>query len=339
MPHATSDDYKFNMAFLQRDPIGYGRNPPMIQWPNGAKIAVNFVLNYEEGGERSVEDGDAQPEDNLHEFKGLSVVPGARDMSVESQFDYGSRVAIWRILDLFEENNIPITFYTVARAFERNPLVAKAAEDGGHEVASHCFKWQPHAFMEPQKEEMWIRKAIDSFKQTSPSGKVPVGWYYGRPSMNTAPLLTKIYKELGHELLYFADNYADDLPFWTVRPGAEDKEGLLLMPYALDTNDFKIWHGQFGSDDSFAQRCIDAVKTLFDEAAAGKRTGYVTIALHGRWIGRPGRFQALKRIVEELKGKYGDDVWFATREQIARHFAAEMPYESVKKSVEARCGI
>ncbi|GAA6033761.1 hypothetical protein JCM8097_004421 [Rhodosporidiobolus ruineniae] len=328
MPHATADEFTWTKEWMERDTYGYGRNPPNPQWPNDAKIAVNFVLNFEEGGERTVEDGFDGPEDNLHEFKQLSVVKGARDPTVESQFDYGSRVAIWRILDLFEGNDIPITFYAVARAFERNPQVAKAAEDGGHEVASHCHTWQPHANMTAEEEEGWIRKAVESFKNSSPSGKVPVGWYYGRPSERSAPLVTKVYKELGHELLYWADNYADDLPHWTVRPGTEndeEKKGLLICPYTLDNNDFKFWHGQFGSDDAFAQRAIDTFTTIREEALAGKRHGYITVALHTRWIGRPGRFQALKRIVNHFK--QFDDVAFMTREQIARQFSKAHPYE------------
>ncbi|GAA5828501.1 hypothetical protein JCM3770_002289, partial [Rhodotorula araucariae] len=279
------------------------------------------------GGERTIEDGDDGPETALHEFKGLEVQPGARDPTVESQFDYGSRVGIWRILDLMESNKIPITFYAVARAFERNLDVAKAATENGHEVASHCFKWQPHANMAPEEEEQWIRKAVESFQKTT--GKVPVGWYYGRPSANSAPLVEKVYKELGHELLYFADNYADDLPHWVERPGAEGKDGLLLMPYSLDNNDFKLWHSQYGSTKLWAEHCADSVKVIRDEAIAGKRHGYVTIALHTRWVGRPGRFAALKALVEELVGL--GDVWFATREEIARHWVAQYPYGSLPK--------
>ncbi|BGP12328.1 hypothetical protein JCM10213_003866 [Rhodosporidiobolus nylandii] len=328
MPHATSDEYTFSSKWMTRHGLGYGREGLDPKWPNGAKIAVNFVLNFEEGGERTVEDGFDGPEDSLHEFKQLSVVKGARDPTVESQFDYGARVAIWRILDLFESAGIKITFYAVARAFQRNPHVAKAAEAFGHEVASHCFQWQPHANMTPEEEEQWIIKAVESFQKTSPSGKVPVGWYYGRPSQNSAALVQKVYKERGHEFLYWADNYADDLPHWTCSP-LDESQGMLLMPYCLDNNDFKFWHSQYGSDDSFAQHLIDSFHTIRDEAIAGKRHGYITCALHTRWIGRPGRFQALKRVVNEFK-KY-DDVWFATREEIARHFVEAHPYEELKK--------
>ncbi|KAK4697070.1 hypothetical protein P7C70_g8271, partial [Phenoliferia sp. Uapishka_3] len=394
--------------WMTRDFIGYGPTPPNPNWPNGAKIAVQFVLNYvgnskEEGGERSVEDGDAHAEVMLQEFGpvGLMVpVPGERDQAAETQFEYGSRVTQEHIpektsgsaesrvslkfrsplTDLLYSSDshfsIPITYYAVARALERNPAVAKYAEENGHEIASHCFKWMPYAGLTADEEEAYIRKAVLSFQKTSPSGKVPVGWYYGRPSARSAALVAKVYREMGfvfafsvsmsspwlradkfrvlvrHELLYWADTYADgtsvavaarfssevsshlggkadvrilsDLPYWSPMPGGEKKEGLVMMPYTLDNNDFKMWLGQVGSDDAFAQHIIDSFTTIRDEGLEGTPK-YITIALHARWIGRPGRFQALKRIVEHVASF--DDVWFATREQIARHFVKEFPYE------------
>ncbi|ORY82930.1 hypothetical protein BCR35DRAFT_331305 [Leucosporidium creatinivorum] len=318
-----SDTTNFD-SWMKRDFIGYGPNPPNPNWPNGAKICVNFVLNHEEGGERSVEDGDTEAETVLHEFGPLVAVPGARDPATETQFEYGSRVGVWRIMRLFKKHNIPITFYAVARAFERNPEVAKYAEENGHEVASHCYKWRPYTGLTADEEEEYIRKAVLSFQKTSPSGKVPVGWYYGRPSARSAPLVAKVYRELGHELLYWADTYADDLPYWTEMPGGKPDEGLVMAPYTLDNNDFKMWLGQVGSDDAFAQHCIDSFTTVRDEAIEDGKVGYITVALHSRWIGRPGRFQALKRIVEHFASF--DDVWFATKEQTCRHFAKEIPY-------------
>ncbi|GAA6002804.1 uncharacterized protein JCM10292_001309 [Rhodotorula paludigena] len=331
MPHATAqeDPYNFSTAWAERDSYGYGRNPPNPHWPNGAKVAVNFVLNYEEGGERTIEDGDAAAETNGHEMPGLPAKAGARAPETESQFDYGSRVGIWRILDLFEERGIPITFYAVARAFERNLDVAQAAMENGHEVASHCYRWLPHHEMEPAEEEELIRKAVQSFRKTS---KVPCGWFYGRPSANSCALVEKVYKEEGEEFLYWADYYADELPVWTCRPthvSEESKEGLLLMPYNLHNNDFKLWHGQYGSAELWARNCVDSVKTVIDEAKAGKRHGYITIPLHTRWIAQPGRFQALKRMVEDIVAM--GDVWFATRESIARHWIKEYPYGSLPK--------
>jgi peptidoglycan/xylan/chitin deacetylase (PgdA/CDA1 family) len=315
----------FDTAWMNRDLVGYGPNRPDAKWPNGAKIAVNFVLNHEEGGERSVEDGDEHAETSLHEFGSmLAVTNGLRDPATESQFDYGSRAAVWRIMQLFKKHNIPITFYAVGRAFERNPAVAKYAEENGHEVASHCYKWIPYTGKTEEEEEEYIRKAIKAFQSTSPTGKVPVGWFYGRPSENSAPLVAKVYRELGHEFLYWADTYADDLPYWTAMPGGKREEGLVMMPYTLDCNDFKYWLGQLGSDDAFSQRCINAFDVVREEGQDG-RAAYITIALHSRWIGRPGRFVALKKIVEHFS--QFEDVWFATREQIARHWKETFPYE------------
>ncbi|GAA5859659.1 hypothetical protein JCM1840_006396 [Sporobolomyces johnsonii] len=319
-----STEPTWDMSWMERDFVGYGPNPPDPKWPNGAKIAVNFVLNYEEGGERSVEDGDAHAETVLHEFgQLLTATPGERDPATESQFAYGSRVGIWRIMNLFKKYNIPITFYAVARAFERHPEVAKYAEENGHEVASHCYKWQPYTGMTADEEEAYIRKAVESFKKTSPTGRVPVGWYYGRPSERSLPLVAKVYKESGLELLYWADTYADDLPYYAPMPG-EKKKAIVMMPYSLDNNDFKFWQTAYGSDDAFAQHVLDSFKTIRDEAIAGERHGYITVALHTRWIGRPGRFQCLKRIVAEMQAH--GDVWFATREQIARHWTKVHPY-------------
>jgi peptidoglycan/xylan/chitin deacetylase (PgdA/CDA1 family) len=179
----------------------------------------------------------------------LTAEKGVRDPATESQFDYGARAAIWRIMRIFKKHNIPITFYAVARAFERNVEIAKYAEENGHEVASHCYKWRPYSNCTAEEEEAYIRKAVESFKATSPTGKVPVGvspirdssrkavlirqWYYGRPSERSAPLVAKVYRELGHELLYWADTYADDLPYWTSMPD-KPEEGLVMMPYTLD---------------------------------------------------------------------------------------------------------
>ncbi|KAI5476536.1 hypothetical protein MNV49_007546 [Pseudohyphozyma bogoriensis] len=304
-----------------------------MNWPKGAKIAVNFVLNHqEEGGERSVEDGDAHAETVLHDFGPvghLVPIPGERDPATESQFEYGARVAIWRIMKLFKKHNIPITFYAVARAFERNPEIAKYAEEAGHEIASHCFKWMPYAGLSADEEEAYIRKAVASFQSTSPTGKVPVGWFYGRPSARSGALVAKVYKELGHELLYWADSYADDIPYWTSMPGGTKEEGLVMMPYSLDNNDWKMWLGQVGSDDAFAQHCIDAFTTIREEGIEDGKIAYITVALHSRWIGRPGRFQALKKIVDHFTSF--DDVWFATREQIARNFKEQIPYLNMSR--------
>ncbi|GAA5887541.1 hypothetical protein JCM6882_001443 [Rhodosporidiobolus microsporus] len=315
--------------WMKRDYVGWGQSPPNPNWPNNAKVAVSFVLNYEEGGERCVEDGDPHAETVLHEFGNLLAAPlGERDPATETQFMYGSRVATWRIMNLFKKHDIPITFYAVALAFERNPEIAKYAEENGHEVASHCYKWMPYSNMTAEEEKEWIRKAVQSFKKTSPSGAIPRGWYYGRPSPRSVQLVADVYKEEGVELKWWSDTYADDLPYYVPHPTEEGKP-LVMVPYSLDCNDFKFWMAPgFGSDDAYAEHCIAAVKTIADEAEAGERYGTVTIALHGRWIGRPGRFQCLKKIVETLVAR--GDVWFATREQIADHYLKEVPYKPAK---------
>ncbi|GAA5994942.1 uncharacterized protein JCM10292_004442 [Rhodotorula paludigena] len=328
-PADVKDGVTYDIRWMERDYRGYLDSPPNPKWPNGAKVAVNFVLNYEEGGERCVEDGDPHAETVLHEFGSLlSVVPGARDPAVESQFQYGSRVATWRVLNLFKKYNIPITFYAVAMAFERNPEIVKRAIEDGHEIGSHCYKWMSYANMTDAEEEEYIRKAILSFERTCGKEHVPRGWYYGRPSHRSLPLVAKVHKELGYELLWWSDTYADDLPYYVPYPGAENNEKLVMLPYSLDNNGthhFKFWlpGPGYGSDDAFAQHILDSVQTIREEAEAGERYGYVTVALHGRWIGRPGRFQCLKRIVETLNAS--GDVWFATREQIARHWRETNP--------------
>ncbi|BGP12771.1 hypothetical protein JCM10213v2_000688 [Rhodosporidiobolus nylandii] len=315
--------------WMKRDYVGYGAHPPNPNWPQGAKVAVSFVLNYEEGGERCVEDGDPHAETVLHEFGNLLAAPlGERDPATETQFMYGSRVATWRIMNLFKKHNIPSTIYAVALALERQPELAAYFEENGHEVASHCFKWMPYTGLSREEEKDYIKKAVESFKKTSPTGKVPRGWYYGRPSSRSVPLVAEVYKEMGYELKWWSDTYADDLPYTVPHPSDESKP-LVMVPYSLDCNDFKFWLAPgFGSDDAFAQHCIDAVTTIAEEAAADERYGTVTIALHGRWIGRPGRFQCLKKIVETLVAR--GDCWFATREQIAEHWLEQHPYKAAK---------
>ncbi|ORY23117.1 chitin deacetylase 1 [Naematelia encephala] len=315
--------------WLERDFYGYGPNPPNPNWPNEAKIAVNFVMNHEEGGESSVELGDQGAEAFFHDFgpPGLiTPVPGERDPSTESQFEYGPRVAVWRLIRLFDKHKIPITFYAVAKSFERNLDVPKHVEANGHETCCHGYRWRSYGDCSPEEEEDHVRKAVESFRKTSPSGRVPPGWFVGRPNARSAHIVAKVYKELGLEFLYWADSYADDLPYWKPMPGNPD-EGLLIMPYSFDNNDTKMWFGQYASDDAFTQHAIDTFTTIREEGLEG-RPAYITVAFHSRWMGRPGRFQALRRIVEHML--QFDDVWFATREQIARHFANEHPYDPSK---------
>ncbi|KAF9556328.1 glycoside hydrolase/deacetylase [Agrocybe pediades] len=311
--------------YAPRDFKGYGRTPPNPNWPNGAKIAVNFVINYEEGGENTLDNGDAQGETMLQEVGPKSALQGERDIPMETQFEYGSRRGMWRLLNLFEKHKMPVTIYAVGKAYEQQPEIAKACEEGGHETASHCYRWIDYTMMDAETEEKHIREAVESFKRTSPTGKVPVGWYYGRPSPRSRALISKVYRELGHELLYQADTYADDLPYWIADPIAGPEEGLLMMPYSYDCNDFKFFIAPgFGSSMAYFEHAKNGFDTLYEEGENGQPS-YLTVALHARVIGRPGRFPAIKQFVEYIASK--PDVWVATREQIARHWKAQYPYQ------------
>ncbi|ORY26706.1 hypothetical protein BCR39DRAFT_540531 [Naematelia encephala] len=310
---------------LPRDFVGYGRVPPTFNLPEGKKIAVNFVINYEEGGEHSVAHGDSEGEVMLQETgPGKIPLAGERDTPVETSFEYGSRVGIWRLLNLFEKYKIKVTMYAVGLALEHNPPATQAMVAGGHEIASHCWRWFNFEKMSAAEEEWHIREGIKSF--TATTGKAPVGWYYGRPSPRTRNLIAKIYNELGLELLYFSDDYSDDLPHW--RPSPVPGKGLLHVPYSYANNDFKFYVAPgFGSTSAFQEHMLGAVDTLLEEGRDGKPK-MVTIALHARLIGQPGRFQALKNIVETLAAN--PDVWFATREEIAREWVKQYPDPYVK---------
>ncbi|WVQ70095.1 uncharacterized protein L199_008320 [Kwoniella botswanensis] len=314
------------LPWHERDLYGYANSPPDPKWPNGARIAVNFVMNHEEGGESSVELGDDVAEAFFHDFGPpgmINPVPGERDPSTETQFDYGTRVGVWRLLRLFEASSIPITFYAVAKSFERAPHVAKYVEEHGHETCCHGYRWRSYGDCDAELEERHANLCVESFRKSSPSGKVPSGWFLGRPNVRSAHIAAKVYKEQGEELLYWADSYADDLPYWKPNP-IDPSKGLLIMPYSFDNNDTKMWFGQMGSDEAYTQHIIDSFTTIREEGLAG-RPAYITVAFHSRWMGRPGRFQALKRIVDHMK--QFDDIWFATREQIATHFAKTIPYD------------
>ncbi|OCF32252.1 hypothetical protein I317_06464 [Kwoniella heveanensis CBS 569] len=310
------------LPWHERDLYGYGNNPPNPKWPNGAKIAVNFVMNHEEGGESSVELGDEVAEAFFHDFGPVSRIPQRRQ-PLQTQFDYGTRIAVWRLLRLFESKSIPITFYAVAKSFERSPHIAKYVEENGHETCSHGYRWRSYGDCDPELEEHHARLSIESFRKSSPSGKVPSGWFLGRPNVRSAHIVAKVYQEQGEELLYWADSYADDLPYWKPNP-ADPSKGLVIMPYSFDNNDTKMWFGQMGSNEAYVNHIIDSFTTIREEGLAG-RPAYITVAFHSRWMGRPGRFQALKRIVDHMK--QFDDVWFATREQIAEHFSKTVPYD------------
>ena len=291
----------------QRDLIGYGNHPPKANWPGGARIAVQFVLNYEEGGENCILHGDKASEAFLSEIVGADMREGVRHMSMESIYEYGSRVGVWRILNLFKERGIPLTIFGVAMALERHPDVVEAFMEAGHEICSHGYRWIDYQYVPEDVEREHLHKAIEIIQHMT--GDRPQGWYTGRTSPNTRNL---VMEEGG--FLYDADDYSDDLPFWVTRP---DGKPHLVVPYTLDTNDMRFAAFQgFNSGDQFFAYLRDAFDTLYEEGAETPRM--LNIGLHCRLIGRPGRFQALKRFIEHAQSH--QDVWFCRRIDIARHW-------------------
>ncbi|MEH0664961.1 allantoinase PuuE [Vibrio scophthalmi] len=301
-----------------RNYTGYGRdNVPDAQWPNGAKIALQFVLNYEEGGENCVLHGDAHSETFLSEIAGASAYPD-RHMSMESLYEYGSRIGVWRILDEFKARGLPLTAFAVATALQRNPDVAKALLDDGHEIACHGLKWIHYQDAPIEKEREDMVQALQIIETLT--GKKPIGWYTGRDSPNTRALVA----EHDH-LLYDSDYYGDDLPFWTQVPDAQ-KPGQtrphLIVPYTLDTNDMRFASPYgFSHGEEFYQYLKDNFDCLYQEGQSKPKM--MSIGLHCRIIGKPSRFMALKKFLDYVQSH--SDVWIATREQIARHWIEHHP--------------
>lgn len=293
-----------------RDLSGYGPDVPDARWPGNAKIAVQIVLNYEEGGENNILHGDAASEAFLSEITGAQQWPGQRHWNMETIYDYGARAGFWRLHRLLKD--LPITVYGVATALARAPEQLAAMKDAGWEIASHGLKWVEHKDMPAEEERVQIRDAIRL--HTEVVGTPPRGWYTGRCSMNTVALAA----EEG-DFAYIADSYADDLPYWTRVAGRDQ----LIVPYTMDVNDmrFAIQAG-FTEGRQFETYIKDSFDTLYAEGQAGAPK-MLSIGLHCRLAGRPGRFAALKRAIDYMAGHEG--VWFATREQIADHWAATHP--------------
>ena len=299
-----------NMARYPRDMIGYGATPPDAAWPGGAKIAVQIVLNYEEGGENNILHGDAASEAFLSEIVGASAWPGQRHWNMESIYEYGARAGFWRLHRML--GDLPITVYGVATALARSPEQVVAMKSAGWEIASHGLKWIEHKDMDAEEERAQIREAIRL--HTEVTGDAPRGWYTGRCSMNTVDLAAS-----EGDFAYIADSYADDLPYW-VKAGGKDQ---LIVPYTLDCNDMRFATPQgFNSGEQFEAYLRDSFDMLYEEGAAG-RPKMLSIGLHCRLVGRPGRAAALKRALDYFRGHEG--VWFATRLQIAEHWAATHP--------------
>lgn len=295
-----------------RDLRGYGPNTPDPRWPNGAKLALSFVLNYEEGGENTVLNGDAASEIYLHEVPGGSPLVGERNRTVETQFDYGARAGVWRVLRLFAARGLKLTVYGVGRALELNPEVTRAFADQGHEVASHGWRWIDYHRMPEAEERAEIARCVETIERLT--GKRPVGWYTGRISPNTRRLVA----EHGG-FLYDSDSYDDDLPHYIEVAGKPQ----LIIPYTLDNNDMKFAVPPgFGDPDGFERYLRDAVEMLRAEGAEGAPK-MMSVGLHCRLVGRPGRAAALARFLDHVVAC--GDVWVATREEIARHWWATHP--------------
>ena len=294
-----------------RDLVGYGQRPPPAQWPAGARIAVQFVVNYEEGGENCVLHGDPASEAFLSEIVGAAPWPGQRHPSMESIYEYGSRVGVWRLLDLFARYEIPLTVFGVAMALERNPAVAEAAMAAGHEICSHGYRWIDYRDVPEDVEREHLERAIEIIR--SLTGERPLGWYTGRTSERTRALVVE---EGGY--FYDADDYNDDLPFWTEVNGKSH----LVVPYTLDNNDMRFATPQgFNSGDQFYSYLRDAFDVLYAEGEHTPRM--MSVGLHCRLVGRPGRLAALARFIEYTRRF--DDVWFGRRIDIARHWRALHP--------------
>ncbi len=292
-----------------RDMIGYGRNVPFADWPGGARVALNFVINYEEGGENNILHGDAASEAFLSEIVGAAPWPGMRHMNMESIYEYGSRAGFWRLHRLFVDRQMPVTVYGVATAMARNQPAVDAMNEAGWEIASHGLKWIDYRDMAREKEAADIAEAIRI--HTEVAGTRPLGFYQGRTSINTIPLACE---EGG--FLYCADNYADDLPYYIEGPRGPQ----LFVPYTLDTNDMRFATPQgFNSGDQFFAYLKDAFDLLYAEGETAPKM--LSIGLHCRLVGRPGRAAALARFLDYVRGH--DKAWVATRLDIARHWIAK----------------
>ncbi len=294
-----------------RDMIGYGENPPTVSWPNKARIAVQFVLNYEEGGENCILHGDESSESFLSDIVGAAPLLGQRNMNIESMYEYGSRAGFWRLHRLFTERALPLTVFGVTMALQRNPEAVKAMLDADWEIASHGLRWIDYQNVELEQERAHIHEAIALHERLT--GQRPNGWYTGRVSENTHLLV----KETG-QFLYDSDSYADDLPYWdTSQPKPH-----LIIPYSLETNDMKFVAAQgFNSGEQFFTYLRDAFDTLYAEGERSPKM--MSIGLHCRIIGKPARIASLVRFLDYIQEH--ENVWVCKREDIAKHWHKNHP--------------
>jgi putative urate catabolism protein len=294
-----------------RDLVGYGQDPPHADWPGGARIAVQMVLNYEEGAENSVLHGDAASETFLSDMINPAPIVGARHMSMEQIYEYGARAGVWRLLRLFGRYDVPVTIFGVAMAMQRNPAVVEAFLEAGHEIASHGWRWINYQDVPERIEREHLQRAIDV--HTRLTGERPLGWYTGRTSPNTRRLVAN-----HGGFLYDADDYSDDLPFWTL----EGRRPHLIVPYTLEANDMRFSGGGLNTGEQFFSYLKDAFDVLYAEGE--ERPKMMSVGLHCRIAGRPGKMAGLERFIRyALDHK---DVWFCRRVEIARHWRARHPY-------------
>jgi len=304
------------MLNYPRDLSGYNGNPPPADWPGGARVAVQFVLNYEEGGENCILHGDQASETFLSEIIGAQPFLSARHMSMESIYEYGARAGVWRLLDLFKSRGVPLTVFAVAMAAERHPAVIERCLADGHEIASHGYRWINYHGVPVETERAHIAQAMEIL--TRICGSRPLGWYTGRTSEATRKLVA----DYGG-FLYDSDDYSDDLPFWSKLVDGPH----LIVPYTLDANDMRFAAAQgFNSGDQFFAYLKDAFDTLYEEGA--KSPKMMSIGLHCRLVGRPGRFASLKRFLDYVLKH--DKTWVCRRIDIARHWHQRHPNQPTR---------
>jgi len=294
----------------ERDLLGYGGCPPHPRWPGEARVALQFVLNFEEGAESCILNGDPRSEAYLHELPGRPSREGERDLSVEGMYEYGARAGMWRILELFNARGLPLTAFAVGRALELNPKLGHALSAAGHEVAGHGYRWLDYHDIPEDEERRHIQLTVEAIERIC--GKRPVGWYTGRISPNTRRLV----REEGG-FLYSSDAYNDDLPYWSAGLPAH-----LVIPYTLINNDVRyLLPNGIASGEDFFRLLKDAFDLLWQEGA--QRPKMMSVGLHARISGHPARAMALARFLDYVQAH--DSVWICRREEIARHWMAEYP--------------
>ena len=291
---------------------GYAGRPPHARWPGGARIALQFVLNFEEGGENHVLHGDSGSEQFLSDIIGAASYPD-RHMSMDSLYEYGSRAGFWRIHDEFQRRGLPLTVFGVAMALARNPAIVEAIKAADYDVVSHGWRWIHYQNLDIETERQHMQQAMEIL--TALFGKTPLGWYTGRDSPNTRQLVAE-----QEGLLYDSDYYGDDLPLWTT----VNNKPHLIVPYTLDANDMRFATAQgFNTAEQFYTYLKDSFDVLYAEGEAAPKM--MSIGMHCRLLGRPGRFRALQRFLDYVQGF--DDVWICRRQEIAEHWLKHHPYQ------------